>query len=104
MNKTEVVRLMQEIAKEKGIDVTQNEVKTLMEIFDETIAKVGETLEIGDSVNLGVVKVCKKKVAARSGVSKLEEGKEVPWKTPEKIKIVLSAKKSFEKETEIILG
>ena len=46
LNKTEVVKIMQRIAKEKGFDLTQGDIKEIIDIIDETIVKVGEQLEV----------------------------------------------------------
>lgn len=117
MNKKDVIKVIQEIAKEYELvvpkkmelvegrelytigDLTQDDVDTLLKIFEDTFVALGEKLEIGESANVGVVKVTKKKVKERSGVSKLSED-EVEWTIPAKEKIVLAAKASFIKENE----
>lgn len=99
MNKVTVIKTIQGVAKEFGFDLTQDNVDDLLKIFTKTYEVLGEELEIGESVNVGCVKLSKKKVAKRQGTSKLGN-QEVTWKTPEKIKLILSTKKSFEKEHE----
>lgn len=98
MNSKEIVKVFQGIAKENGYDLSQAEVKDLIKVFEDTIVLAFEQLEESESCNLGCVKITKKKQAARKGVSKLQDGKETPWETPERIVLALSAKKSFEKE------
>lgn len=102
MNKTEVVKIMQAEAKELGFDLTQIEVSNLLEVFENTCAKVGEELEVGESCFVSCVKVSKKQVDARKGTSILR-GEEVEWETPAKTKLVLSTKDSFRKQHEIEL-
>lgn len=106
MNKTEVVKIMQEelngleleVNNEK-IKFSQDKVSAILDAFENTCAKVGEELEVGESCFVSCVKVSKKEVAAKSGTSILR-GEEVEWETPAKIKVVLGTKKSFEKEHE----
>lgn len=99
MNKQEVMKEIQTIAKEHDFELTLKDVDELIKIFNETYVAIGEKLEEGTSANVGVVTVQKKRVAARSGVSKLGE-EEKAWSTPEKIKIDLRAKASFVKANE----
>lgn len=118
MNKTDVIETIKEVAKEFGFvvpkkmelkagkkelytigDLTQDDVDDLLKIFTNTYEVLGEELEIGESVNVGATVLTKKKTKARSGVSKLGE-QEIEWSVPEKIKLVISTKKSFEKEHE----
>ncbi|WP_312286782.1 hypothetical protein [Terrisporobacter sp.] len=99
MNKTDVIKTIQGVSKEFGFDLTQDNVDDLLKIFAKSYEVLGEELEIGDSVNVGVTVLTKKKTKARSGVSKLGE-QEMSWSVPEKIKLVISTKKSFEKEHE----
>lgn len=99
MNKTDVIKTIQSVSKEHGFDFTQKDVDTLLKIFEDTFVALGEKLEIGESVNVGVVKVSKKQTKERSGVSRLSEDK-VEWTIPAKEKIVLAAKASFIKENE----
>lgn len=102
MNKNTVIKTIQGVSKEFGFDLTQDNVDDLLKIFTKTYEVLGEELEIGESVNVGATVLTKKKVAARKGVSKLG-GQEVEWETPEKVKLVISTKKSFEREHEIEL-
>ena len=102
MNKQTVLKIFKEKAGNHEFELTLKESNELLSIFEETIVALGEQLEVGESVNCGCIKIAKKRIAPRTGVSKLGE-EEVPWSTPEKIKIVLSAKKSFEKEHEEII-
>lgn len=99
MNKTNVIKTIQEVAVEHDFKFTQEDINELLKIFEESYVKLAEELEVGESVNVGCVKLSKKKVAKRQGTSKLGN-QEVTWKTPEKIKLILSTKKSFEKEHE----
>lgn len=117
MNKVTVIETIKEVAKEFGFvvpkkmelkdnkelytigDLTQDDVDDLLKIFTKTYEVLGEELEIGESVNVGATVLTKKKTKARSGVSKLGE-QEVSWSVPEKVKLVISTKKSFEKEHE----
>lgn len=98
MNSKEIIKEYQRIAKENGYELSQSQVKDLIKVFEDTIVSAFEQLEESESCNLGIIKITKKKQAARKGVSKLQDGKETAWETPEMIKIALSAKKSFEKE------
>lgn len=100
MNKTEVVKIMQEELQEIGLELNQAKVSAVLDAFENTCAKVGEELEVGESCFVSCVKVSKKQVAAKEGTSMLR-GEEVEWSTPAKIKVVLSTKKSFEKEHEV---
>ena len=100
MNKTTVIKTIQGVAKEFGFDLTQDNVDDLLKIFTKTYEVLGEKLEIGESVNVGATVLTKKKVAAKKGVSKLS-GQEIPWETSEKVKLMISTKKSFEKEHEV---
>ena len=100
MNKTEVVKIMQEELKEVGLELNQAKVLAILDSFENTCAKVGEELEVGESCFVSCVKVSKKEVAAKSGTSILR-GEEVEWETPAKIKVVLGTKKSFEKLHEV---
>lgn len=99
MNKNEVLKVVKAIAKEHEFDCTLEDCNELIKIFTDVYTAVGEKLEVGQSANVGAVKVVKKEVAAKEGVSKLGE-KEVHWKTNPKIKIDLKAKTSFIKENE----
>lgn len=100
MNKTNVIKTIQEVAGEHDFKFTQEDINELLKIFEESYVKLAEELELGESVHVGCVKLSKKKMAKRQGTSKLGD-KEVVWETPEKVKIVLSTKKSFEKEHEV---
>lgn len=100
MNKTTVIKTIQSVAKEFGFDLTQDNVDDLLKIFTKTYEVLGEELEIGESVNVGATVLTKKKTKARSGVSKLGE-QEINWSVPEKVKLVISTKKSFEREHEV---
>lgn len=100
MNKTTVLKTMQSIiAEEYNVKLKQEKIEDLLEIFTKTYEALWKELEEGESVNVGITVLTKKKVAARKGVSKLR-GKEVEWSSPEKIKLSITAKKSFEKEHE----
>lgn len=118
MNKTEVIETIKKVAKEFGFvvpkkmelkdgkkelytigDLTQDDIDDLLKIFAKSYEVLGEELEVGESVNVGATVLTKKKTKARSGVSKLGE-QEINWSVPEKIKLVISTKKSFEKEHE----
>ena len=99
MNKTEVVKIMQEELKEVGLELNQAKVSAILDAFENTCAAVGKELEVGESCFVSCVKVSKKEVTAKSGTSILR-GEEVEWETPAKIKVVLGTKKSFEKEHE----
>lgn len=100
MNKTEVVKIMQGELNELGIELNQSKVSAILDAFERTCATVGQELEVGESCFVSCVKVTKKEVAAKSGVSTLR-GEEVEWETSAKIKVVLGTKKSFEKQYEI---
>ena len=100
MNKNTVIKTIQSVAKEFGFDLTQDNVDDLLKIFTKTYETLGEELEIGESVNVGATVLTKKKTKARSGVSKLGE-QEIEWSVPEKVKLVIGTKKSFEKDHEV---
>lgn len=100
MNKNTVIKTIQSVAKEFGFDLTQDNVDDLLKIFTKTYEVLGEGLEIGESVNVGATVLTKKKVAARKGVSKLG-GEKIEWETPEKVKLKISTKNSFEKDHEV---
>lgn len=102
MNKVTVIKTIQGVAKEFGFDLTQDNVDDLLKIFTKTYEVLGEELEIEESVNVGATVLTKKKTKARSGVSKLGK-QEINWSVPEKVKLVISTKKSFEKEHEVEL-
>lgn len=99
MNKNTVIKTIQGVSKEFGFELTQDNVDDLLKIFAKSYEVLGEELEINESVNVGATVLTKKKTKARSGVSKLGE-QEIEWSVPEKIKLVISTKKSFEKEHE----
>lgn len=99
MNKNTVIKTIQGVSKEFGFELTQDNVDDLLKIFAKSYEVLGEELEISESVNVGATVLTKKKTKARSGVSKLGE-QEINWSVPPKIKLVISTKKSFEKEHE----
>lgn len=99
LNKNDVVKTIQEVAEKYDFKFLQKEVDTLIKIFNDTYVELGEKLEVGENVLVGVVKVSKKETKEQSGVSKLH-GTETEWTVPAKEKIVLGAKTSFIKENE----
>lgn len=100
MNKNTVIKTIQGVSKEFGFELTQDNVDDLLKIFTKSYEVLGEELEVGESVNVGATVLTKKKTKARSGVSKLAE-QEIQWSVPEKVKLIISTKKSFEKEHEV---
>ena len=102
ITKNDVLKTIQKVAKAHDFDLSLKEVDEILTILEESIVEVGNALEVGESANVACIKVAKKETKKRKGVSKLSD-QEVEWEVPGKIKIVLSAKKSFEKENEKIV-
>ena len=100
LNKTEVVKIMQRISKEKGFDLTQGDIKEIIDIIDETIVKVGEQLEVGESSNVGCVVVSKAFVKGRTGKSALP-GRDEEWTSKDKEVLKLKLKESVKKDTTV---
>lgn len=110
MNKQEVSKLMQSIAKEQGFELTLKDVDALIKIFNDVILTIGENVEKKENgkgyntINLGCVSITRKERKAREGKVKFKEGEDIDWTTPGREVISLKLKKSFEKEHEEIIG
>ena len=67
--KKDVVKKFQEIAKNKGMALTQNDVDVILDVLEETIGAIGDELEVGEREFIACVKVEKKLVKERTGVT-----------------------------------
>ena len=67
--KKDVVKKFQEIAKNKGMALTQNDVDVILDVLEETIGAIGDELEVGEREFVACVKVEKKLVKERPGVT-----------------------------------
>lgn len=101
MKKVEVIKLVQEKAREHGLDLTQKDVSAIFDALDDVIVEVfnqDEKATIGNAI-----KVESKKCAARSGRTNLEGVEEVEWSTPACKKINIKVVKSFADKHKVIL-
>ena len=80
--KINAIKTMQENLNEKGLKLSQAEVREVFKALEETIVTVGKGLDVGESVRMGCLSLKKKDVPERKGVSKMQEGKETEWTVP----------------------
>lgn len=99
MTKHEVLKLMQEVAREHGYNLSLEKLNDFLKIFDESYVRIGDELEFGETAYVGVVAVEKKKVEPREGTNILK-GVETHWSKPARSKVQLKARPSFLKENE----
>ena len=96
--KKDVVKKFQEIAKNKGMALTQNDVDVILDVLEETIGAIGDELEVGKREFVACVKVEKKLVKERSNTTKFKDRPNVAWTVPAHTEVKLSAKTSFKKK------
>ena len=98
--KKDVVKKFQEIAKNKGMALTQADVDVILDVLEETIGAIGDELEVGEREFVACVKVEKKLVKERTGVTQFKDRPNEEWTKPAYTEVKLSAKTSFKKQTQ----
>ena len=96
--KKDVVKKFQEIAKNKGMALTQNDVDVILDVLEETIGAIGDELEVGEREFVACVKVEKKLVKERTGVTQFKDRASEEWTKPAYTEVKLSAKTSFKEK------
>lgn len=101
MKKVEVIKLVQEKAREHGLELTQKDVGLFFDTIDDVVVEVfnqGEKATIGNSIKIDV-----KEYAARSGVTHLEGVEDTEWSTPACKKINIKVVKSFADKHKVLI-
>lgn len=98
--KKDVVKKFQEIAKNKGMALTQNDVDVILDVLEETIGAIGDELEVGEREFVACVKVEKKLVKERTGITQFKDRPSEEWTKPAYTEVKLSTKTSFKKQTQ----
>lgn len=101
MKKVEVIKLVQEKAREHGLELTQKDVGLFFDTIDDVVVEVfnqGEKANIGNSIKIDV-----KEYAARSGVTHLEGVEDTEWSTPACKKINIKVVKSFADKHKVLI-
>ena len=98
--KKDVVKKFQEIAENKGMALTQNDVDVILDAIEETIEAIGDELEVGEREFVACIKVEKKLVKERTGITQFKDRPNEEWTKPAYTEVKLSAKTSFKKQTQ----
>lgn len=101
MKKVEVIKLVQEKAREHGLELTQKDVGLFFDTIDDVVVEVfnqDEKATIGNSIKVEV-----KEYAARSGVTHLEGVEDTEWSTPACKKINIKVVKSFADKHKVLI-
>lgn len=92
-----VIKELQGALEERGLKVSQAEVREVLKALEDVVASVYEQIDVDESVSLGMFLVDKKVKKGREGVMKTKEGKETPFKTEDKEVVKVRLKKSVAK-------
>lgn len=101
MKKNEVVKLLQEIAKSHGLELTKNDIFAILDSIDDLIVEIFNREE---KANIGnAIKVEVKEYSSKSGKTALPGQETVEWSIPACKKVNIKTVKSFADKHKIIL-
>ena len=101
MKKVEVIKLVQEKAREHGLELTQKDVGLFFDTIDDVVVEVfnqGEKANIGNSIKIDV-----KECGAKSGKTSLPGQESMEWYTEPCKKINIKAVKSFVDKYKVLI-
>lgn len=98
MYKKEAIKIIKTIGKEKGLELTNENVDLILKTFEEAFEKIFENLDANEYCNLGFIKLQNKVYKALKRTARFSEDNIIEWEKPERLVPTIKMQKTYIKK------